>query len=70
MRVVTPAGVTTTALAGQFRADETEGMVAISPPRALAVFWIVAGVLGWIVSFLLYLEYVGQLTDVDPIVSC
>ena len=45
-------------------------MVAISPPRALAVFWIVAGVLGWIVSFLLYLEYVGQLTDADPIVSC
>jgi uncharacterized membrane protein len=34
------------------------------------VFWIVAGVVGWVVSFLLYLEYVGQLTESDPIVSC
>lgn len=38
--------------------------------RALAVFWIVAGLLGWAVSFLLYLEYVGQLRGVDPLVSC
>ncbi|WP_394552135.1 vitamin K epoxide reductase family protein [Agromyces sp. MMS24-JH15] len=45
-------------------------MAALTPPRALAVSSIVAGVLGWIVSFLLYLEYIGQLTEVDPIVSC
>ncbi|WP_395243312.1 vitamin K epoxide reductase family protein [Agromyces sp. MMS24-K17] len=45
-------------------------MAAISAPRALAVFWIVAGTLGWVVSFLLYLEYIGQLTEADPIVSC
>lgn len=42
----------------------------VRPPRALAVFWIIAGAAGWIVSFLLYLEYVGQLTHADPIVSC
>jgi uncharacterized membrane protein len=42
----------------------------VSPPRALAVFWVAAGVVGWVVSFLLYLEYVGQLTDSEPIVSC
>jgi uncharacterized membrane protein len=34
------------------------------------VFWAVAGLLGWIVSFLLYLEYIGQLTGADPLVSC
>jgi uncharacterized membrane protein len=42
----------------------------VRPPRALAVFWIVAGALGGLVSFLLYLEYIGQLTDAEPIVSC
>jgi uncharacterized membrane protein len=42
----------------------------VSPPRALAVFWVAAGVVAWVVSFLLYLEYVGQLTDAEPIVSC
>lgn len=45
-------------------------MATIAPPRGLAVFWIVAGALGWLVSFLLYLEYIGQLTESDPIVSC
>lgn len=40
------------------------------PSRALAAFWIVAGLLGWAVSFLLYLEYIGQLRGVDPLVSC
>ncbi|RWZ68642.1 hypothetical protein ELQ92_05435 [Labedella populi] len=29
----------------------------VRPPRALAVFWMIAGAAGWIVSFLLYLEY-------------
>ncbi|MGV9192842.1 vitamin K epoxide reductase family protein [Microbacterium sp. MC2] len=42
----------------------------VAPPRALAVFWIVAAVLGGTVSFLLYLEYIGQLTGGTPIVSC
>ncbi|WP_425841353.1 vitamin K epoxide reductase family protein [Microbacterium sp. PA5] len=40
------------------------------PGRGLAVFWIVAAVLGWVVSFLLYKEYVGQLTGADAIISC
>jgi uncharacterized membrane protein len=51
------------------------GVTAPSAPppavsRALAVFWIVAGVIGWTVSFLLYLEYIGQLRGVDPLISC
>ncbi|MBZ4486794.1 Vitamin K epoxide reductase [Microbacterium sp. cx-55] len=41
-----------------------------SPARATAIFWIVAGLIGEAVSFLLYLEYVGQLTGADAIVSC
>ncbi len=40
------------------------------PGRGLAVFWIVAGLIGWIVSFLLYLEYIGQLTGADALISC
>lgn len=40
------------------------------PTAALAVLWIVSGVLGGTVAFLLYLEYIGQLTGSDPIVSC
>lgn len=40
------------------------------PSRGLAVFWIVAATLAWVVSFLLYLEYVGQLTDAEPLISC
>jgi uncharacterized membrane protein len=44
--------------------------LTIRPPRGLAVFWIVAGALGGLVSFLLFLEYIGQLTDTEPIVSC
>lgn len=36
----------------------------------MAVFWIVAGALGGVVSFLLYLEYIGQLTGSDPLISC
>ena len=40
------------------------------PGRGLAVFWIVVAALAWVVSFLLYLEYVGQLTDAEPLISC
>lgn len=40
------------------------------PGRGIAVFWIVAGVLGWVVSFLLYHEYIGQLTGGDALISC
>ena len=48
------------------------------PGRAVAIAWIVAGLAGWIVSFLLYHEYIGQLTggvaliscDISPIVTC
>ena len=35
-----------------------------------AVWWICAGTAGWIVSFLLYHEYIGQLTGGDPLISC
>ncbi|MBN9215892.1 MAG: Vitamin K epoxide reductase [Microbacterium sp. SCN 70-200] len=40
------------------------------PSRAMAIWWIVAGVAGWIVSFLLYEEYIGQLTGAQPLISC
>lgn len=44
--------------------------VTLRPSRGLAIFWIIAGALGGIVSFLLYLEYIGQLTGATPIISC
>ncbi|MCR2786069.1 MULTISPECIES: vitamin K epoxide reductase family protein [unclassified Microbacterium] len=44
--------------------------VLVRPPRALAIFWIVAALAGWIVSFLLYQEYIGQLTGADALFSC
>lgn len=40
------------------------------PGTGTAVLWIVAGVVAWIVSFLLYLEYIGQLNGATPLVSC
>lgn len=40
------------------------------PGRALSIFWIVAGLVAWVVSFLLYREYVGQLTGADALISC
>ncbi len=40
------------------------------PGRGLAVWWIVAGALGGTVAFLLYLEYIGQLTGATPLISC
>jgi uncharacterized membrane protein len=40
------------------------------PTVLLAVFWIVGGILGAVVAFLLYLEYIGQLTGADAIISC
>ncbi|MDC7802305.1 vitamin K epoxide reductase family protein [Microbacterium laevaniformans] len=40
------------------------------PGRGLAIWWIVAGALGGIVAFLLYLEYIGQLTGGTPLISC
>lgn len=46
------------------------GTRLVRPPAPLAVFWIVAGVAGGIVAFLLYLEYIGQLTGADPIITC
>lgn len=42
----------------------------LAPSTALAVFWIIAGLIGWAVSFLLYLEYIGQLTDAEPLINC
>lgn len=51
---------------------------AFRPSRALAALWIGAGAIGWITSFLLYREYIGQLSgaaallscDISPIVTC
>jgi len=40
------------------------------PGRGLAAWWIVAGALGGLVAFLLYLEYIGQLTGGTPLISC
>ncbi|WP_336646257.1 vitamin K epoxide reductase family protein [Microbacterium sp. USHLN186] len=40
------------------------------PGTGIAVLWIVTGTVAWVVSFLLYLEYVGQLTGAQPLVSC
>ncbi|MBN9176927.1 MAG: Vitamin K epoxide reductase [Microbacterium sp.] len=40
------------------------------PGRGLAAWWIVAGAVGGTVAFLLYLEYVGQLTGSTPLISC
>lgn len=42
----------------------------LRPPVGLAVFWIVAGAFAGLTSFLLYLEYIGQLTGAAPLVSC
>lgn len=40
------------------------------PSRALAIWWIVAGVAGGVVSFLLYHEYIAQLRGDTPLISC
>lgn len=40
------------------------------PGPGLAVFWIGAGLIAWIVSFLLYREYTGQLMGEDALITC
>lgn len=40
------------------------------PSGAMAIWWIVAGVAGGIVSFLLYHEYIAQLRGDTPLISC
>ena len=40
------------------------------PSRAMAIWWIAAGVAGGIVSFLLYHEYIAQLRGDTPLISC
>lgn len=45
-------------------------MTALRPPRGLAVFWIAGGLSAGATSFLLFLEYVGQLTGRAAIISC
>jgi len=40
------------------------------PGRGLATFWIAAGAVAWTVSFLLYQEYIGQLSGADPLITC
>lgn len=43
---------------------------AFRPSRAMSIWWIVAGLAGWTVSFLLYHEYIGQLTGGDALITC
>lgn len=40
------------------------------PGAGTATLWMVTAVIAWIVSFLLYLEYIGQLNGAAPLVSC
>lgn len=40
------------------------------PATGTAILWIVTAVVSWTVSFLLYREYIGQLTDAPPMLSC
>lgn len=56
--------------AGEVVASSSGEAGRIPAPRAMAVFWIVAALVGWTVSFLLFLEYVGQLKNENPIVNC
>lgn len=46
------------------------GPIAFRPRTGAAIAWIVLGVVAWTVSFLLYQEYIGQLRDENPILSC
>ncbi|QKJ19757.1 vitamin K epoxide reductase family protein [Microbacterium hominis] len=50
--------------------EQNAAVPTLRPPTGLAIFWIVAAALAWIVSFLLYLEYIGQLTDEAPLITC
>ena len=36
----------------------------------MSAWWIVAGLAGWVVSFLLYHEYIGQLSGADALITC
>ena len=49
---------------------DTDSTPTFRPGRGTAALWIITGVVGWIISFLLYLEYVGQLTGGDALISC
>lgn len=49
---------------------DSPATVGVRPPTRLAVFWIIAGLFAGATSFLLYLEYIGQLTGADALVSC
>ncbi len=40
------------------------------PGTGTAILWIVTAAVAWTVSFLLYREYVGQLSDAPPMLSC
>lgn len=42
----------------------------IAGSKGLAITWIIVGAIGAITSLLLYLEYVGQLNNETPLISC
>ena len=47
-----------------------EGNGRFRPRARTVILWIATAVIAWVVSFLLYLEYIGQLTDAAPAISC
>ncbi len=49
-------------------ANSSDGRPDVS--RGLAIYWIISAALGWVTSFLLFLEYLAQLKDENPIVNC
>lgn len=50
--------------------DAEPGVRFFRPRGGTATVWIVTGVIAWCVSFVLYLEYIGQLTGKGLPLSC
>ena len=49
---------------------DTDRPTSMRPGAGTAFLWIVTAAIAWVVSFLLYREYIGQLTDAEPLISC
>ena len=49
---------------------DTDRPTSMRPGAGTAFLWIVTAAIAWVVSFLLYREYIGQLTDAEPLMSC
>lgn len=48
----------------------TPDVPTFRPGTGTVILWIVTAAVSWTVSFLLYREYVGQLSDAPPMLSC